>query len=258
MRKPSANAPSAVASSRPELRLDWCTHEAAKYACEKWHYSRCVPNQKTVKVGVWESARFIGCVLFGDGANNHMFQPYGLTAFQGCELVRIALAQHKTPVSRIVRIALAKLREACPGLRLVSSFADPEHGHTGGIYQAGGWLYTGKTEPSDEYIVNGRRMHGRALRSTRSTHRLKNVPAQNIYDWTRKVLDPNVRPVQGSSKYRYLMPLDDDMRAKLLPLAKPYPKRATSLDSEAPANHAGEGGAIPTVALPTSAGVRDG
>jgi hypothetical protein len=27
-------------------------------------------------------------------------------------------------------------------------------------------------------------------------------------------------------KHRYLMPLDDDMRARILPLAKPYPKRA--------------------------------
>ena len=29
-------------SSKPVLRIDWATHEAARYACEKWHYSRCV------------------------------------------------------------------------------------------------------------------------------------------------------------------------------------------------------------------------
>jgi hypothetical protein len=55
----------------------------------------------------------------------------------------------------------------------------------------------------------------------------------------------------GSAKYRYLMPLDDEMRAKIAPLAKPYPKRAGSIVTDAPANHAGEGGSVPTPALHT-------
>lgn len=50
-------------------------------------------------------------------------------------------------------------------------------------------------------------------------------------------------------KHRYLMPLDDEMRAKIAPLARPYPKRAGSADSGTLANHAGGGGATPTPAL---------
>lgn len=242
----------ATNSARPELRLDWCSHEAAKYAVEHWHYSRCVPNQKTVKVGVWEDSRFIGCVIFGDGANGGMFKPYGLMQVEGAELVRVALGRHATPVSRIVRIALKFLARCCPGVRLVISFADPEQGHAGGIYQAGGWLYAGMTEPADEYIVKGVRMHGRALRSTRSTHRLKNVSADNVFDWVRKVIDPKARKIAGSSKHRYLMPLDDAMRAQILPLSKPYPKRAgSSVSGTSPIQGEG-GGATPTPALSDS------
>lgn len=242
-------------SSRPELRLDWCGHEAAKYACEKWHYSGCVPNQKTVKVGVWEGGAFVGCVLFGDGANGGMFKPYGLRYEEGCELVRVALQRHANPVSRIVSIALRLLKSICQRLRLVISFADPEQGHTGCIYQAGGWVYAGMTGPADEYVVNRVRMHGRALRSTRSTHRLRNIPAANVFEWAKKVLDPNISRVPGSSKHRYLMPLDDDMRRRIAPLAKPYPKRAGSADSGTSANHAGGGGATPTPALSPTAAV---
>ena len=33
------------------LRLDWCSHDAAKYAVEHYHYSRSMPAGKTVKVG---------------------------------------------------------------------------------------------------------------------------------------------------------------------------------------------------------------
>lgn len=220
--------------TKPVLRLDWCSHEAAKYACEHWHYSRQMPNQKTVKVGVWENDKFAGAVVFGDGANNNAFKPYGLKSTDGCELVRVALSRHATTVSRIIAIALRFLRKKCPTIRLCVSYADPEHGHVGGIYQAGGWLYAGMTAPADEYIVNGARMHGRALRSTRSTHAAKNVAARNILDWARKVLDPNANPVDGSAKYRYLMPLDDAMRAQIAPLSKPYPKRNARTNVDGP------------------------
>jgi hypothetical protein len=237
-------------SSKPALKLDWCSHEAAKYAVEKWHYSGCVPNQKTVKVGVWEGGKFVGAVLFGTGANCQMFKPYGLSDTQGCELVRVALSPaHEAPVSRVVAVALRLLPKVCPKVRLVVSFADPEQGHHGGIYQAGGWVYAGSTLAADEYMVNGRRMHGRALRMTRTTHRFGHLKTENVLEWARKVIDPAAHRVAGSSKYRYLMPLDPDMRAKVAPLAKPYPKRAGSIVADAPAHQAGEGGSIPTPAL---------
>jgi hypothetical protein len=51
--------------------MDWATHAAAVYACRHWHYSGCMPAGKTVKVGAWELGRFIGCVIFGRGANNN-------------------------------------------------------------------------------------------------------------------------------------------------------------------------------------------
>ena len=55
-------------NSRPELKIDWCTHEAAKYAVEHWHYSKRMPKSKLAKFGVWEGGKFVGCVIFGVGA----------------------------------------------------------------------------------------------------------------------------------------------------------------------------------------------
>lgn len=243
-------------SLRPDLRLDWCSHAAAKYACETWHYSRCVPHQKTAKVGVWEADKFVGCVLFGTGANGQMFKPYHLADTDGCELVRVALSSsHAAPVTRIVAISLRLLRTLYRGMRLVISFADPDQGHHGGIYQGGGWLYAGMTDAADEYVVNGRRMHGRALRMTRSTHRLGHLPATNVLEWCRKAIDPNAYKVPGSRKHRYLMPLDDDMRKRIEPLRRPYPKRtrAAGVGSDTPGVQPGEGGAIPTAALSSEA-----
>lgn len=201
-----------------------CSHEAAKHAAQHWHYSKCLPNGKAVKFGAWEDGRFVGAVVFGDGANGGMFQPYGLDYSQGAELVRVALRDHRTPVTQIVSQSLRQLRVQSPRLRLVVSFADPEQGHRGVIYQAGGWFYLGRSAPADEYLVNGRRMHGKALRQTRSTHARRDVPAKNVLEWARKVLDPGARAVEGSSKYRYAMPLDRAMRRQIRKLAHAYPQ----------------------------------
>lgn len=199
------------------LWLDWCSYEAAKYAVEHWHYSGTMPKSKLARIGVWEDGDFVGTVVFGIGANGQLGQPYGLRKSQCCELVRVALRGHITPVSRILAIALRMLRQSFTDLRLVVSFADPEHGHVGGIYQAGNWVYAGRSMASDEYWVNGKRWHGRSLRHGKPAHL---TTAQYA-----KALDPNYRRVKGSSKHRYLMPLDDAMRKQIEPLRQPYPKR---------------------------------
>lgn len=238
--------------SRPDLRLDWCSHAAAKYAVEKWHYSHLMPRNKLAKIGVWEDGQFIGAVIYGVGASDALGSPYGLVQTECCELVRVALRAHKSAVSRIVAISLRLLKRVMVGLRLVVSFADPVQGHHGGIYQAGGWLFSGDTEPSDEFVVNGQHYHGRALRKTFEGRRWRHLQGTTL-DKAR-TLDPSACITKGSTKHRYLMPLDDAMRAQIAPLARPYPKRVASILADAPAAQAGEGRAALTATLQEVAG----
>lgn len=203
--------------AKSDLHIDWATHEAAKYACTNWHYSRSVPVPPLVKVGVWEQKKYIGCVIFSRGASSNLLKPYNLNQDQGCELTRVALSQHKAPVSRIVKLAVKFLKRSNPRLRLIVSFADPKYGHHGGIYQAGNWVFVGDTEPSKEFWKNGRRLHSRQV-----SEKGFNVQ-QGVKRKTVKPSECNV--VQTPGKHRYLMPLDAEMRAQIAPLAKPYPKR---------------------------------
>lgn len=203
---------------KADLRIDWATHEAAKYAVETWHYSRVLPVPPLVKVGAWEGSRFVGVVIFSRGANNNLLKPFGLSATEGCELTRIALSQHTTPVSRIVRFAVRFLRLNSPELRLIVSFADPSEGHHGGIYQAGNWVYTGRQPPTVEYIApDGKRWHGRMISKDGK------IKVQGKYRSCWRI--DQCTPVERPGKHRYLMPLDAEMREHILPLAKPYPKR---------------------------------
>ena len=225
-------------NDKPTLKIDWATHEAAKYACERWHYSGCIPKSKLAKFGVWEDGQFIGAIIYGVGATSDLVKGYGLTDIEGCELVRIALRKHKIEVSKMISVSLKLLKRSFSGLRLVVSFADPEQGHVGSVYQASGWIFAGNTQASDEYIYKGKRWQGRSFR--------------NSHKGMEK--HPEVTIVKGSSKHRYLMPLDKEMKKRILPLSKPYPKRASSETIDTPGVHPGEGGEAPTDALHSAEG----
>lgn len=234
-------------SSKPVLKLDWCSHEAAKYAVEKWHYSKVLPVPPLVKVGVWENEKFIGVVIFSRGANNNLLKPFGLACVEGCELTRVALTQHEAQVSRIIKLAMIFLKKNSPKLKLIVSFADPTEGHHGGIYQAGNWIYTGKRPPTIEFIApDGKQWHGRMVSKDGK------IKVQGKYKPCWKT--SQCTPVEKPGKHRYLMPLDEEMRKRIAPLAKPYPKRtrAGSDTLDTSAIHAEKGSAILTPALHTA------
>ena len=214
--------------AKADLRIDWATHAAAKYACENWHYSGCMPSslQKRVAVGAWENGSFVGVVIFGHGANPSIGKPYGLTIHECVELTRVALrSSHISPVSRIVRLALQFLRKSQPGIRLIVSYADQGQGHHGGIYQAGNWLYVGSMKGVPSLLYKGKVWHAKALRTSHPS---------------LKHSDSTVQKIKTGDKHKYLMPLDAEIKARILPLAKPYPKRAKDQASESPSDLGGE------------------
>lgn len=199
-------------SKSVKLKLDWCSFKAAEFACKNWHYSKSIPAGKLVKIGVWENDKFIGCVIFGRGANHNLLTSFKLSQDEGCELVRIAMTDHITPVSKILSIACKMLKKYCPGLKLVVSYADKTNeNHHGGIYQAAGWHYLGLKTTSAKgayYKIRGKKMHGRSARS--------------LYGHERKFPKPWEHwPPQ--SKHQYVKILDSNY---LLDKIKyPYPKR---------------------------------
>ena len=227
-----------------DVKIDWASHKAAKFACQNWHYSKSIPAGKLVKVGVWEQEKYVGVVIFARGANKSMLSPFGLSQDQGCELARIALRSHETPVSKIVAISLKMLRKKFPSLQLVVSYADCDQSHHGGIYQAGNWIYDGRHNAGtrDGFIINGRKTHNKTVHSRGVRQTLSDV---------RSKLDPNAQEFITTGKHRYLMPLNKEIKKKLESRSQPYPKRVEGVESDTPAIQAGEGGATPTSTLQT-------
>lgn len=212
-----------------DLTVAPCSHDAARYAVLHWHYSKVMPSGKLVKYGAWEDGRFVGAVIFGRGASAPLAVSlegrYGIPVTAWAELTRVALTAHQVPVSAIVARALEQLRADCPGLRLVVSFADPEQGHVGGIYQAGNWTYTGRSASVVQYWIRGRWRHERGAHAEKTARTLRRSRV---------------------GKYRYEMPLDRAMRRQVARHALPFP-RGSGLEGEPPAVLAGSPGPTPGI-----------
>lgn len=212
-----------------------CSRKAAEHAVLNWHYSHLMPKAKLVTFGVWEDDSYQGAVVFGRGATLQLGQRYGLTQTECAELVRIALREHAAPVTQIAAEAIRLLHRTSPGLRLIVSFADPEHGHHGGIYQAGNWIYLGHSLVGDEWLIHGRRVHNRTI--SLRTRRIPVRPGESRLQYVRRTCDPNAEKVTPNPKHRYAYPLDRAMRRQIMPLAKPYPAAEVSM-----ATHPASGG----------------
>lgn len=200
----------------PTIEIKPCSFEAAKYAVMNWHYSKAMPSGKLVKFGVWEDGKFIGAVVYGRGANPSVGEQFGLSQFEICELVRVALTTHQTPVSQIVSKTLKMLKQTNTGMRLVVSYADPSQGHKGGIYRAGNWLYVGSTVPIRYFIINGKKTHTRS--------------ANGSLAWARANKDPNTKVIMTPPKLRFVYPLDKQARRKYAKLVQEFPTAIEGLE----------------------------
>lgn len=204
-----------------DLRVDWCSYKAAKYAVEHWHYSRTMPASvsKPSKFGVWEDDKFVGAIIYTTGVSSSLGKPYGLKNTEVCELQRVALSEHKSSVTRCIALSLRLLKKQNPGLRLVVSFADMYQDHYGIIYQAGNWIYSGQTGKTIAYFdkATGRSRHPRNIRK---------VAGRDGSGITMHAIS-EVNSEERPPKHRYLYPLDRAMRKQIEPLRKPYPKRET-------------------------------
>jgi hypothetical protein len=217
--------------TKEKLKLDWATYKAAKYACMHWHYSRCVPKFKQVWIGAWENKKFIGIISYGRSSTPYLGNKFGLKTTECVELTRIALTNHINPVSKIISISLKLLKKQSPGLKLIVSLADPLQGHNGIVYQASNWIYIGKSSINTQYFFRNKWRNDSSLQR----YLFKNPEEKNRL---------KKRKIPGKNKY--LMPLTKEMREKILPFAKPYPK-ACEVSDDPDQGHSG--GLTPTHTL---------
>ena len=136
--------------------------------------------------------------------------------FELLELVRLVI---QTPTRNAASILIGRSLRLLATPCAVVSYADSAWGHSGIVYQATNWLYTGSTVSHDNlYIIDGKRIHPRTLASKGITS-----PAR----WAK---DNNIETVPPEPKHRYFQFCGTRHEKKKMisalsyPLVKEYPK----------------------------------
>ena len=108
------------------------------------------------------------------------------------------------------------LKREMPGIRLLVSYADLNQGHEGKIYQASNWVFVGKTGYEAGIMLKEKLTHRRTINSKYGTSDI---------GWLQHHVDPRATRYEGKPKYKYLLPLDDEIAERVKPLSKPTPTR---------------------------------
>ena len=205
-----------------DLAVQRVNLSTAKMPCENWHYSKCVPSVYSHVYGVWEHGAFKGVLLFGPPIAREMRKIHpSLDHANVGELLRVALVGHEQPITKMLKSALALLRSDWPELQLLVSYADPNAGHVGYLYQAASWVYLGQNARTEWIWVNGQRIHPRTV---------VNLYGTQSMSWLRENVDPDAYKVFSEPKYKYALGLTRQMRRFLSTMALPYPKRGDEHD----------------------------
>ncbi len=111
---------------------------------------------------------------------------------------------------------VARVMRQRTSVKFMIAYADPSQGHTGTIYQAAGWLYTGLSDAMPLYdLGDGVQRHSRSLAQVFGAHSVRHFHDRGI----------PVGLIPQSRKHRYLNFLDPVWSDRLHVPVLPYPRR---------------------------------
>lgn len=195
----------------------------SKLECEEWvktkHYSRRA-SIFWAGFGLEIDGMIEGVCVYGQPSPPIQKHAFRDRDFQLFELARLVIqTTRKNAASFLVGNSLQMLAAPCA----VISYADTEQGHSGIVYQATNWIYTGCTKSHDKaYIVDGKRLHPMTLRDRGITN-----PTQ----WARENGIETVAPME---KHRYFQMVGDKRQRRSMleklqyPVVTTYPKSPKS------------------------------
>ena len=176
-----------------------------------------------------DDERLIGVICYGDPIGRHSGASISteIDRENVYELVRLFI--HDGYGDNIESYLIGKgfrwLKENKPNIKGLISYADPQEGHVGTIYQATNWIYQGnKVRPNDSWLFkweeNGKWQHGRTIfpyYGTNDIEKLRGLVPKDF--WVKKELRKH--------RYVYLLGSKSEIRKSKKGLkypALPYPK----------------------------------
>lgn len=158
-----------------------------------------------------------GVVVYGHPSPPVQKHAFALRAFRLYELSRLVVqTTEKNAASFLIGNSLSLLPKPCA----VVSYADSEWGHSGIVYQATNWIYTGAPISHDHaYLMDGMRFHPLTIRRW---------GISNPKEWAKENNIPTAPPMK-KHRYFYICAENKKQKKDILatlryPIVTPYPK----------------------------------
>jgi hypothetical protein len=210
----------------PKLDLSRCytkpiNYETAAKMVKKYHYAHRVPSI-VMSIGMYVDSVLAGCITYGIPPNRNVLLCCG-EEFESRALELNRLFIHdwagRNSESWLIGQSFKWLQNTTDYVLLIS-YADPEHDHTGYIYQATNWLYTGTGAKSkSDVFVNGRKISEKHLFNLYGTRRREKLRSMGL----------KIQDIISEGKHRYVYFLGTrrqrrELRRALKWPVLPYPK----------------------------------
>jgi hypothetical protein len=260
--------------SAKDIRVAPIKSSDANKLVQRLHYSGKVVRNSQLHLGVFLNGHLEGVMQFGPSLDKRKIQ--GLvegTRWNGfIELNRMAFSERlpRNSESRALSVAFRLIRNTYPEMEWIVSFADGTQCGDGSIYRASGFLLTGITTSVNLVRrADGVVVHKMTLESNPTTPR-KELGGKSYFAITggKYNLAAYAKAVGGKTlpgyQLRYIYFINTSAQKRLTVPVLPFSKidelgagmyrgkkksRAGSIDSDASANLAEEGGASPTSVL---------
>ncbi len=186
------------------------------------HYAKRIPSI-SFTFGLFENDDLVGVVCYGTPASSSLCKGICGEKWQKhvVELNRLVLLNNKpNEASRLVGASLKLL----PTPKIVVSFADTAQQHSGIVYQATNFIYTGLSAKRTDWKIKGQEhLHGVTI-----ADKMRNTQGRRV-DAMREIYGDDFYLAPRSRKHRYIIFLGNkkqrkEMRAELRYPVLPYPK----------------------------------
>ena len=192
-----------------ELKIRECDRREISEFIETHHYSKSINGVKSSACFAVEyEGRLVGAVLYGQMSTT-AWKRFGDNEKEVMELRRLVLLDECpfNSESRVVGWTIRWIRRECRDVKVIVSYADPNHGHTGVIYKAANFQLYGMSGKDKGFrdVESGKIYHSRALRT-----KYKGDYKPFVKRLRQRLEDGLLEPIELKPKYCYTFNLQNN------------------------------------------------
>ena len=192
------------------------------------HYARRIPSIMFCYGLFNRNNDMVGVITFGMSSNNFLFKLFKTKSCLELDRLCVLDGLQKNVLSWFVSQSLKRIKNS-----IIISYADPNFGHYGYIYQSTNWLYTGKSRIVPLFIYKNKEYHSRNFKTNMSKLMFKIEKNKSLrQNW----VDNGGNIIQQLKKHRYFYITGNKRykeqklkilkeKFKILPYPKGKPKR---------------------------------